>query len=138
MKQDQNWLAEMESRRRDDEPSPGQEMADLMCRTDEVLKGLSLEDGAELRELSAGWRELVLAGYALSCGYAPHTADGVGELLTAAGCLAGGEPAPDPCRRSPGGQRAGSPAPQRPLGRPLYPGTGTGPAPVSVPPTLFP
>lgn len=25
-----------------------------------------------------------LAGYALSCGYAPHTADGVGELLTAA------------------------------------------------------
>ena len=81
MKQDQNWLAEMESRRRDDEPSPGQEMADLMRRTDEVLKGLSLEDGAELRELSAGWRELV---YALSCGYAPHTADGVGELLTAA------------------------------------------------------
>ena len=84
MKQDQNWLAEMESRRRDDEPSPGQEMADLMRRTDEVLKGLSLEDGAELRELSAGWRELVLAGYALSCGYTPHTADGVGELLTAA------------------------------------------------------
>ena len=84
MKQDQNWLAEMESRRRDDEPSPGQEMADLMCRTDEVLKRLSLEDGAELRELSAGWRELVLAGYALSCGYAPHAADGVGELLTAA------------------------------------------------------
>ena len=84
MKQDQNWLAEMESRRRDDEPSPGQEMADLMCRTDEVLKGLSPKDGAKLRELSAGWRELVLAGYALSCGYAPHTADGVGELLTAA------------------------------------------------------
>ena len=25
---------------------------------------------------------MVLAGYALSCGYAPHTADGVGELLT--------------------------------------------------------
>lgn len=84
MKQDQYWLAEMESRRRDDEPSPGQEMAALMRRTDEVLKGLSPEDGAELRELSAGWRELVLAGYALSCGYAPHTADGVGELLTAA------------------------------------------------------
>ena len=56
MKQDQNWLAEMESRRRDDEPSPGQEMADLMRRTDEVLKGLSPKDGAKLRELSAGWR----------------------------------------------------------------------------------
>lgn len=82
MKQDQNWLTEMESRRRDDEPSPEQEMADLMRRTNEVLKGLSLEDGAKLRELYAGWRELVLAGYALSCGYAPHTADGVGELLT--------------------------------------------------------
>ena len=27
---------------------------------------------------------MVLAGYALSCGYAPHTADGVGELLAAA------------------------------------------------------
>ena len=38
----------------------------------------------ELRELSAGWRELVLTGYALSCGYAPRTADGVGELLTTA------------------------------------------------------
>ena len=62
MKQDQNWLAEMESRRRDDEPSPGQEMAALMRRTDEVLKRLSPEDGAELRELSAGWGELVLAG----------------------------------------------------------------------------
>ena len=37
MKQDQNWLAEMESRRRDDEPSPGQEMAALMRRTDEGL-----------------------------------------------------------------------------------------------------
>ncbi|MEI3581008.1 MAG: hypothetical protein V8Q30_14060 [Acutalibacteraceae bacterium] len=73
----------MESRRRDDEPSPGQEMAALMRRTDEVLKRLSLEDGAKLRELSAGWRELVLAGYALSCGYAPRTADGVGKLLTA-------------------------------------------------------
>ena len=84
MKQDQNWLTEMESRRRDDEPSPGQEMVDLMRRTDEVLKWLSPENGAKLRELSAGWRELVLAGYALSCGYAPHTADGVGELLTAA------------------------------------------------------
>lgn len=59
-------------------------MADLMRRTDEVLKKLSPEDGAELRELSAGWRELVLTGYALSCGYAPHTADGVGELITAA------------------------------------------------------
>lgn len=84
MKQDQNWLAEMESRRRDDEPSPEQEMADLMRRTDEVLKWLSPENGAKLRELSAGWRELVLAGYALSCGYTTHAADGVGELLTAA------------------------------------------------------
>lgn len=84
MKQDQNWLTEMESRRRDDEPSPGQEMVDLMRRTDEVLKWLSPENGAKLRELSAGWRELVLAGYVLSCGYTPHTADGVGELLTAA------------------------------------------------------
>ena len=53
MKQDQNWLAEMESRRRDDEPSPGQEMAALMCRTDEVLKRLSPEDGAKLRERPA-------------------------------------------------------------------------------------
>ena len=43
-----------------------------------------LADRPADRELSAGWRELVLAGYALSCGYAPHTADGVGELLTAA------------------------------------------------------
>ena len=84
MKQDQNWLTEMESRRRDDEPSPGQELVDLMRRTDEVLKWLSPENGAKLRELSAGWRELVLAGYVLSCGYAPHTADGAGELLTAA------------------------------------------------------
>lgn len=84
MKQDQNWLTEMESRRRDDEPSPGQEMVDLMRRTDEVLKWLSPENGAKLRELSAGWRELVLAGYALSCGYTTHAADGVGELLTAA------------------------------------------------------
>ena len=74
----------MESRRRDDEPSPGQEMADLMRRTDEVLKWLSPENGAKLRELSAGWRELVLAGYALSCGYTTHAADGAGELLTAA------------------------------------------------------
>ena len=129
MKQDQNWLAEMESRRRDDEPFPGQEMADLMRRTDEVLKRLSLEDGAKLRELSAGWRELVLAGYALSCGYAPHTADGVGGTAhrrPGGDCLAGGEPAPDPCRRSHGEHRAGGPAPQRPLGRPLHPGTGAG------------
>ena len=56
----------------------------LMRRADEVLKRLSPEDGAKLRELSAGWRELVLTGYALSCGYAPRTADGVGELLTTA------------------------------------------------------
>ena len=52
MKQDQNWLAEMESRRRDDEPSPGQGMADLMRRTDEVLTMLSPEDGGELRAVN--------------------------------------------------------------------------------------
>lgn len=55
-----------------------------MRRTDEVLKKLSPEDGAELGSCLPGWRELVLTGYALSCGYAPHTADGVGELITAA------------------------------------------------------
>ena len=137
MKQDQNWLAEMESRRRDDEPSPGQEMAALMRRTDEVLKGLSPEDGAELRGLSAGWRELVLAGYALSwrlCAPYCRWRRGTAHRRPGGGCLAGGEPAPDPCRRSPGRHRAGSPAPQRPLGRPLHPGTGAGPAAVSCSP----
>ena len=78
------FLKAMDAHRQGDEPFASAEMGELMRRTDEVLKRLSLEDGAKLRELSAGWRELVLAGYALSSGYAPHTADGVGELFTAA------------------------------------------------------
>ena len=78
------FLKAMDAHRQGDEPFASAEMGELMCRTDEVLKGLSPEDGAKLRGLSAGWRELVLTGYALSCGYAPHAADGVGELLTAA------------------------------------------------------
>ena len=78
------FLKAMDAHRQGDEPFASAEMGELMCRTDEVLKGLSPEDGAKLRGLSAGWRELVLTGYALSCSYAPHTADGVGELLTAA------------------------------------------------------
>ena len=78
------FLKAMDAHRQGDEPFASAEMGELMRRTDEVLKRLSLEDGAKLRELSAGWRELVLAGYALSCGYAPHTADGVGELFTVA------------------------------------------------------
>ena len=84
MDQKEIWLAEMETRRRGDEPSPRQEIAELMRLTEELANGLPDGDGAALRELSAGWRELVLAGYALASAYVPRTADGVGELLTAA------------------------------------------------------
>ena len=84
MDQKEIWLAEMETRRRGDEPSPRQEIAELERQTEKLANGLPDGDGAALRELSAGWRELILAGYALSSAYAPRTADGVGELLTAA------------------------------------------------------
>lgn len=81
MDQKEIWLAEMETRRRGDEPSPRQEIAELMRLTEELANGVPDGDGAALRELSAGWRELVLAGYALAAAYTPRTGDGVEELL---------------------------------------------------------
>ena len=78
------FLKAMDAKRQGDEPSPRQEMAELERLTEMLAKQLSPEYAGRLRELSAGWRELVLTGYALSLAYVPHTADGVGELLTAA------------------------------------------------------
>lgn len=84
MDQKEIWLEEMDTKKQGDEPSVSAEMAELMRRTEELARLLAPEYANALRELSAGWRELVLAGYALASAYAPRTADGVGELLTAA------------------------------------------------------
>ena len=43
------FLKAMDAHRQGDEPFASAEMGELMCRTDEVLKGLSPEDGAKLR-----------------------------------------------------------------------------------------
>lgn len=84
MNKEETWLAEMEKKRRGEEPSPRQAVAELERLSQDIQKSLSDGDRAALEELTARWQGLVFAGYALSCGYAPHTADGVGELLTAA------------------------------------------------------
>ena len=42
------FLKAMDAHRQGDEPFASAEMGELMRRTDEVLKGLSLEDGAKL------------------------------------------------------------------------------------------
>lgn len=84
MNKEETWLAEMEKKRRGEEPSPRQAVAELERLSQDIQKSLSDGDKAALEELTARWQGLVFAGYALSCGYAPHTADGVGELLTAA------------------------------------------------------
>lgn len=84
MNKEETWLAEMEQKRRGEEPSPRQMVAELERLSQDMQKSLSDGDRAALEELTARWQGLVFAGYALSCGYAPHTVDGVGELLTAA------------------------------------------------------
>ena len=77
-------LKAMDAKKQGDEPLASAEMDMLMCLSQDMQKSLSDGDRAALEELTARWQGLVFAGYALSCGYAPHTADGVGELLTAA------------------------------------------------------
>ena len=84
MNKEETWLAEMEKKRRGEEPSPRQAVAELERLSQDIQKSLSDGDRAALEELTARWQGLVFAGYALSCTYAPHTGDGVAELLTAA------------------------------------------------------
>lgn len=84
MNKEETWLAEMEKKRRGEEPSPRQAVAELERLSQDIQKSLSDGDRAALEELTARWQGLVFAGYALSCTYAPHTGDGVAELLTSA------------------------------------------------------
>lgn len=84
MNKEETWLAEMEKKRRGEEPSPRQAVAELERLSQDIQKSLSDGDKAALEELTARWQGLVFAGYALSCTYAPHTGDGVAELLTSA------------------------------------------------------
>lgn len=84
MNKEEIWLAEMEQKRRGEEPSPRQAVAELERQSHEMQKSLSDGDRAALEELTARWQGLVFAGYALSCTYAPHAGDGVAELLTSA------------------------------------------------------
>lgn len=76
-----NWLTEMERKRRAGEPSPQNEIAELERLATEAAQMLSSAEGLALRELSAGWRELVLAGYVLAAAYTSRTGNGVEELL---------------------------------------------------------
>ena len=87
------FLKAMDAHRQGDEPFASAEMGELMCRTDEVLKGLSPEDGAKLRGLSAGWRELVLTGMRSPAAMRP--------ILP----MASGSCSPPPRRGLPGGRR---------------------------------
>ena len=75
------FVKAMDVKKRGDEPLVSAKMVELLCQTEKLAKQFVPKHANDLRELSAGWRELVLAGYALAAAYTSRTGNGVEELL---------------------------------------------------------